>query len=176
MNQTPPPSIPLSKKCDDCWALLPLTHFGRYRASKDGHTLKCKECRQQWSSLDYTSKHGRIRPYEPEVIRRVVLRNQLILDHIISKCSTATLIGWQPETNRVFTVEYSCDDLEGSFVRSTHNFTLYEDGILYRKYSLLEPDAVELKRQCDYFFRGLRIRLELTEADMIAAKTLIYFL
>lgn len=117
----------------------------------------------------YTSKHGRIRPYNPEVIRRVPVRNQMVIEQILSSPNPSTFIGWMPENGRTFRIEYDT-------VLTSVRFVIWESSKMFQSYALNDVAPDELKHNVAYLFRGLRIRLELTEADMIAAKTLIYFL
>lgn len=165
-------NLPLqSRPCIDCWANLPLSAYGVNIASKDGHVTICKACRAEWSSLNWTKKYGRKhKKYDPEIIRGAMRHNQILINHMFAM-QNVSLIGYIPHTDKVFRVLFGNDQ------RGIPSFAIINvDGSSFKDFTYSDQDIDMAKGHVYDILKRNRIRLELTDADMIASKTVIYYL
>jgi hypothetical protein len=160
------------KKCNSCWAFLPIEAFGSFKYHSDGYNKHCKECRAQYLRIARKRKYnarGRVDKDDSKV-RSVRIQN---LDIIGLGMATNELkcVGFNVDTKQDCRVVFGKSQISG--LNEMVFYTL--DGSLYRsfQYSGQTKDVSESLYQV---LKTLRIRLELTEADAITSKSTIYYL
>lgn len=158
------------KRCQECCALLPTSHYGIAKWRKDGYRPVCKECRSQINVLDWTQKHGRKHPHTaPEILRPIRFQNDMILNQALSTLKME-LRAFDVVTKVEYKVYYGPTDRLGLmaltlFTRSGDTFMEWAlSGVRDPKASLLA------------YLRVHNLRLELGDLDVVNSKTQIYFL
>lgn len=167
-----PESSPMQyKPCCECWARLPLAAYGLYRRARDGRSGTCKECKQEYASFRYTARFGRRhRLYNPEIIRGAMRHNTLLVNQMFV-IMNLSLVGYIPHTDQVFKVLFGKDQ------RGIQSFAIINvDGSSFQDFTYSHNDVELMKAHILNLLKENRIRLELTDADMIASKTVIYYL
>lgn len=159
------------KSCRSCNATLPTSHFGTMKNSPDGYRHICKACRSEINHIDWTTKYGRNKPLpEDQPIRNVAKQNSHVVDMALTikslECRAFSLVS--KADYKVFFGKSGNLGMDCICV-----FSL--DGQMLREMAY-SGSVSTVKDEILSFCKALNLRLELTEADAIAAKTTIYYL
>lgn len=163
-------SHPTTKRCMECCALLPVEAFGLHKAGKDGYQPTCKECRSEYNAFRWTEKYGRRHKHHTyEYIRSVSRHNRLILEQLLQKGKTE-LRGFDPISKVEYKVYYGPAERHGmdSLACFTRNGMVYFDTAF--------SGVKDIQEKLVDYLKSYGVRLEWTDADVIASKTLIYYL
>lgn len=154
------------KICRECCANLPSSSYGFYKYTRDRLTQVCKECRSQTQRIKRKLKYGTIGLFDGEPIRNVSLQN----DHIINQAlSDLTCVAFNTATKEDYKVVFAKDsktDLKSMTIIKMDGSVLHE--YLYSGVKDVKPILMNLLKQ-------LNLRLELSEAYMMASKNVIYY-
>lgn len=120
--------------------------------------------------IEWTTKYGRNKPVDLGPIRSVTMQNQIVLKQALAS-KQFTCIGFVPRTDRVYTVIF------GDAKYSVNSMALYtRDGSIYKAFEYSGGDPAVSIAQIKQILKCEKIRLELSEVDMINAKSQIYYL
>lgn len=144
--------------------------FGLCKQFKDGRNITCKECRVEDNADRWTRKYGRSKRYQPpEILRAVLKQNSQVLQHALLQ-PTFECTGFIPHTDRIFRIHFGRNryDMESMAVFS-------EDGTSYFE---IAYSGVKQELRMSQLAANLKehgIRLEFSEAYMLASKNVIYW-
>lgn len=159
-----------ARTCRDCCAKQTLSNFGLAKYSADGRSHICHSCRSQYLRLKRKAKYNNSSNVDQEVIRSVRLQNERILQLALAQ-TTFQCIGFVPHTDRVYRVHFG---------KSRYDFpsmaVFNENGSQYFEVAFSGLEASSVMAKLMDALKSDGIRLELSDADMIAAKTTIYYL
>lgn len=161
------------KRCQFCRAYLPLSFYGTYAPSKDGHVPRCRECIQEYASFRWTKSYGRRRrQHIYDYIRNVSIQNSRLLDmHIADIRAPLQMIGFIPHTDKVFRISF------GIFNFDMPSMAVYtEDGNSYFEmmYSISNVDTIKGKLMA--YLKSEGIRLEQNVDSMELVKRMVYYI
>lgn len=168
-NITPDPSLAELRRCVHCRAEYPVSHYGLFKPDPKGLAKVCKPCRTEINQTKWTRKHGRKRPLEPAITRSVIWQNRQILDIALST-TRMEFRAFDFITKVEYKVFYGPSERLG-----LNALTLFtRNGMVFMEWAL---SGVSEPRECLMaYLKAHNLRLELDDSQVIAAKTLIYYL
>ena len=136
---------------------------------KDGRRTECLDCRAQNFRLYRKSRFDAKSSQDDSLIRTVKTHNQIILESLIQKGPTE-LRGFDYVTNIEYKVYYGPSERHG--MDSLACFT--RSGTVYFDYAFSGiSDVIDFLL---YNLKGMNIRLEWSDVDVILSKRVIYYL
>lgn len=162
---------PSTKRCNGCRAVLPMSHYGLTKSTRDGYRVICKTCRNQDRRVYWSNRFGTKRSQADEGITRNVKRqNETILTQALQSLSTFSCLAFRLDDLKDFKVVFGPSDITG--LSSITVFSLDGEMLRSLSYSGMTSSVPE---ELLAFLKQLNLRLELSEVDSIASKTTIYF-
>lgn len=155
-----------TKVCVSCLATLPTSWFGVNRLFKDGLYKICRRCRSDHAKLERARFKGVSHNLPTRILR---FHNRQILSLVLSG-QLSKFYGFVPQSDVVYRFDYGVSRYG---VPSLAYFS--EDGSVYRELAF-SGDQATVSSQIESLLVEQRIRLELTELDVIRSKTEIYYL
>lgn len=156
------------KKCNSCFARLPIASFGFLRYAKDGRRDTCKECRTQYFRLKRKAKYIVNSTVDDSVIRNVRIHNTSILNTCIF--STLEIRGFDTVSKSDYKIFFGPSKYTGM-----HSIALFDFNCkLYREFVYSGEVHTVLESVLD-ILRNLNIRLEYTDGDVVTSKSTIYY-
>lgn len=161
------------KRCDCCIAMLPTSDYGKSRSSKDLLNGTCILCCRERAKRIYNMKFGHVTYDRLHTgnYRNVKVHNKTLIDHCFDNPSTF-IYGFVPHTEISFKVYIGDSSL-------THHkclrLTLLNADVPDQEYAIPEQDPNVVDTLL-YILKGMSIRLERTDSDMLDSKQSIYYI
>lgn len=152
---------------------FPLPYFHRFKISQDGYDRICKLCKVEGLRDFRRTKYGMKAIKEYPKIRHVGKQNKSILKHA-AQYPLLTLRALNTTIKTEFNVTIQNNSNTGGNVFTISVYSV--DGVLSESYSLYENDMEKIIAAVIPILKKSFLRLELTDADLIASKIEIYYL
>ena len=157
-----------TKRCQDCRSVLTVNHFGVSKLNKDGYSNICNACRAQYVRLRRKVRFKTNSVIDDSIIRSVHRHNKTIINAIL-KHSTFECRGFIPGSSKVFRIHFG---------KSRYDFPslaiFSEDGSMYHEQAFSGLSTSLMAEALLKMMKLHKIRLELTDADVILSKRVIY--
>lgn len=159
------------KVCITCNGSLPFSYFGARKETKEGKFSACKACVNEAKRRRYEAKYGRARRLDLDHgPQRNVIRHNRELLNILMTSPDIHIYGYDPITLKTYKVYWGLNKTiqMPSLAMFDMNVTLYREWISSGD-SKFTDHLVE-------YLKTHNIRLELTEADIVISKRVVYYL
>ncbi len=174
-NASPDANGHVMKRCDACYAQLTISNFGFNKTKPDGRHIDCLDCRSEYQAIKYAETHGRSALSKDRPIQRIVRFQNATILYLGFNNGPFNCIGFTPHTSSTYQI-YIGPSLSIKGMQSIRVVDDLTSNVIMDFAFEKSIDQAFLIRHFIALFKGMQLRLEASEADMLYSKQTIYYL